>query len=128
MVAFVSKFLIFLCSKRSQKTQSCGSSSMTEIQPKKPGGTKGKLRCSQRSRIDVIACILENADESSKKTRLMCNCNLSHSQFSLYIDCLVEAGLLEVSVHEGGIEIYETTARGRSFMEDWKRIKGYCET
>jgi len=70
-----------------------------------------------------MACILENSNETSRKTRLIYRCNLSLSQFNLYKDCLVDAGLLRVSTRQDGVEIFETTKKGKAFLEDYERIK-----
>lgn len=82
-----------------------------------------KRRFLQRSRVDIIACILRNSNDTSRKTRLIYKCNLSLSQFNMYADCLIEGGLLERYATEGGAEIYETSARGKSFLKDYGRIK-----
>ena len=74
-----------------------------------------------------MACILENSNESSRKTRLIYRCNLSLAQFNLYKDCLVEAGLLKVSTREDGAEIFETTEKGKEFLRDYKRIKSVLD-
>jgi len=73
--------------------------------------------------VEIMACILENSNETSRKTRLIYRCNLSLSQFNLYRECLVEAGLLKVSKREDGVEIFETTKKGKNFLEDYKKIK-----
>lgn len=85
--------------------------------------TREKRRFLQRSRVDIIACILRNSNDTSRKTRLIYKCNLSLSQFNMYADCLIEGGLLERYATEGGAEIYETSARGKSFLKDYRRIK-----
>jgi predicted transcriptional regulator len=76
---------------------------------------------SQRSRIDIIACILKHAKDVSRKTRLIYGCNLSLSQFNKYALCLIESGLLDKNQLEG-IEFYETTDKGLIFLEDYVRI------
>ncbi|MEM2464987.1 MAG: winged helix-turn-helix domain-containing protein, partial [Candidatus Bathyarchaeia archaeon] len=58
---------------------------------------KNELQFQQRSRIDIIACILECSNKSARKTKLIYKCNLSFSQFNLYKNCLVKTGLLSVS-------------------------------
>lgn len=70
-----------------------------------------------------MACILSSSNDTSRKTRLIYKCNLSLSQFNMYAECLIEGGLLKKYVANGGAEIYETTARGRSFLRDYGRIK-----
>ena len=89
--------------------------------------SKGMSRFRQRSRIDIMACILENSNEGSRKTRLIYRCNLSLAQFNLYKDCLIEVGLLEASRLEDGTEVYETTEKGKKFLEDYRRIKGILD-
>ena len=82
-----------------------------------------KPRFLQRSRIDIIACILENSYDGSRKTRLIYGCNLSFSQLNRYIDCLVEAGLLKISRRENGKELFETTDMGKEFLGDYERVR-----
>ena len=84
---------------------------------------KDKRRFLQRSRVDIIACILKNSNATSRKTRLIYKCNLSLSQFNMYASCLIEGGLLKHYKAETGAEIYETSARGNSFLKDYGRIK-----
>jgi len=70
-----------------------------------------------------MACILENSSETSRKTRLIYRCNLSLPQFNLYRDYLFKVGLLKVSRREGGVEIFETTEKGKEFLIDYEKIK-----
>ncbi|MDH5794610.1 MAG: hypothetical protein OEZ24_00740 [Candidatus Bathyarchaeota archaeon] len=85
--------------------------------------TKDKRRFLQRSRVDIIACILRNSNDTSRKTRLIYKCNLSLSQFNMYAGCLIEGGLLKTYTTGNGAEIYETTVRGKTFLKDYGRIK-----
>ena len=85
--------------------------------------TKSKPRFSKRSRMDIIACILEKSNEGSRKTRLIYRCNLSLSLFNLYKEFLVETRLLKVSRREDGVRIFETTQKGKQFLEDYGKIK-----
>lgn len=78
---------------------------------------------SRRSRMDIMACILENSNESSRKTRLIYRCNLSLLQFNLYKNCLAEIGLLKASKREDGVEIFETTEKGKEFLKAYGKIK-----
>jgi len=84
---------------------------------------KNKFYFQQRSRIDIIACILKNSNGGARKTKLIYRCNLSFSQFNLYKDYLINAGLLKVSKNDEGAEIFETTKRGMEFLRDYKKIK-----
>jgi predicted transcriptional regulator len=87
---------------------------------------KIKAGFSQRSRVDIMACVLENSNSSSRKTRLIYRCNLSLSQFNMYADCLIEAELLEKHEREG-IEIFETTKKGKDFLRDYEKIRNVLE-
>ena len=42
----------------------------------------------QRSRMDIIACLLGNANSGSRKTRLIYKCNMSLTQFNAYEETL----------------------------------------
>ena len=77
--------------------------------------------------MDIMACILENSRESSRKTRLIYKCNLSLSVFNLYKEFLAETGLLKVSRREDGVEIFETTEKGEEFLKDYQEIKRLLE-
>jgi len=87
--------------------------------------TETKPRFLHRSRLDIMECILENSSEG--KTSLIYRCNVSLSQFDLFKDCLVEAGLLKVSKLENGVETFETTEKGNEFLSDYKHIKSILE-
>ncbi len=84
---------------------------------------KPKRRFLQRTRADIIACILQNSNETSRKTRLIYKCNLSLSQFNIYVDCLIDGGLLNRHVTESGTEFYETTGKGKGFLKDYEKIR-----
>jgi len=78
---------------------------------------------SKRSRMDVITSILEKSNRRASETRLLHMCDLSPSQLNPYRKFLVQTGLLEVSGQEQGIDIFETTDKGREFLRDYARVK-----
>ena len=80
-----------------------------------------------RSRIDIMACILENSNGCSTKTRLIDRCNLNPSNFDLYKNFLVETGLLNVSRRKDGVEIFETSEKCKEFLRDYAQIKSKYE-
>lgn len=82
----------------------------------------------QRSRIDIIACILKNASKGSRKTRMIYRCNLSLAQFKTYENCLIAGELLSRDTNETGIENYKTTEKGKEFLKDFARIKKILDT
>ena len=89
-------------------------------------GSKKKRRFSHRTKIDTMACILRDSNESSRKTKLISTCNLNSAQFDLFKNYLVEAGLL-VSTSEDGAEILETTEKGKEFLTDYHKIRSLLE-
>jgi predicted transcriptional regulator len=54
----------------------------------------------QRSRIDIMACILENSNDKSRKTRLR---------------------------RGDGVEIFGTTEKGKEFLSDYRKIKSVMD-
>jgi predicted transcriptional regulator len=86
-----------------------------------------KPRFSNRSRIEIITCILKNCNKRSGKTRLIFKCNLNLSQLDRYRNFLVEAGLINILSLEDGKEIFKTTEKGKEFLRDCARIKGVLD-
>ncbi|MCL5068556.1 MAG: winged helix-turn-helix domain-containing protein [Thaumarchaeota archaeon] len=60
-----------------------------------------------RSRIDIIAQILQTAMKGAPKSRLMCGAYLSYSQLQEYIEFMMQKELL---IHEDGI--YRLSPKG----------------
>jgi len=71
--------------------------------------------------------ILGDSDKSPKKARIARRCNLKASQFNLYRDYLVENEFLKALRREDGVEIFETTAKGREFLRKYRKIKSVLE-
>jgi len=79
-----------------------------------------------RSRIDIIACILEKATGKARKTHVMYSCNLSFRQFQVYLDLLTENGLItSQKAKESEIETLKTTNEGRAFLEAYRKLKAF---
>ena len=78
---------------------------------------------SKRSRMDVITSILEKSNRRASETLLLHTCDLSLPQFKIYREFLVQTGLLKVSGQEEGLDIFETTDKGRGFLRDYARVK-----
>ena len=87
-----------------------------------------RRRFIQRSRLDIIACILSNAETGSRKTRLIYQCNLSVSQFNKYATSLLEGALLETQVSGNKIVTYYTSPKGKEFLQDYQKIHMVLET
>lgn len=82
---------------------------------------------SHRSRIDIIATILRVAEGGAKKTHIMYKCNLSFRQLHIYLDFLVERGLLRSIAAKSGerndSSTYQTTGKGRAFIQAYRGIQ-----
>ena len=87
-----------------------------------------KSRFIQRSRLDIIACILSNAENGSRKTRLIYQCNLSVSQFNKYATSLLDGALLETKISGNRIVTYYTTPKGKDFLKDYQKIYTILKT
>lgn len=89
-----------------------------------------KLSLLHRSRVDIIANILHVSGEGAKKTHIMYQCNLSFRQLHAYLNLLIDRKLLrKVERKESSRrELYETTSKGRAFLQAYKRIKKLLAT
>jgi len=89
-----------------------------------------KLSLLNRSRIDIIANILGVSGEGAKKTHIMYRCNLSFRQLHAYLNLLVDRKLLRKVVRKESSrqELYETTSKGKAFLQAYKSIKALLAT
>jgi predicted transcriptional regulator len=71
-----------------------------------------------RSRVDIIAAMLEIAKEGSIKTRIMFGASLSFNQLKEYTTFLIELGLMERSE----VGLYRTTEKGLKFLHMYMEI------
>lgn len=74
-----------------------------------------------------MACILKKAVGGAKKTHIMYRCNLSHRQFQVYLDLLVESGLISLR-EESHMAFLETTDEGRVFIKSYRKLKNLLST
>jgi len=86
----------------------------------------GGLTSSHRSRIDIIAEILDAADGGATKTHIMYRCNLSFKQLETYLDLLLDKRLLK-RVPEGGKSSYtksfKITDKGQILLQAYQSLK-----
>lgn len=78
-----------------------------------------------RGRVDIIADILIEAAEGTKKTHVMYRCNLSFRQLQTYLDFLLYRGLLETLERRssGSSRLLRTTAKGQAFLRAYRNLK-----
>jgi predicted transcriptional regulator len=78
----------------------------------------------KRSDIDIIADILIEAKEDTLKTHIMYKCNLSHRQLGIYLNLLLETGLLKSHLNEeNNARYYEITSKGLEFLKIYSKLK-----
>ena len=71
-----------------------------------------------RSRVDIVAAVLEASKTGVNKTRIMNRANLSFSLLEKYLNAVVGAGFVRV---EGSS--YFLTGRGKEFLEHYGRFR-----
>lgn len=78
-----------------------------------------------RSRIQIVADILEVTKGGSRKTRIMYLGNLSFDLVKKYLDLLLNLGLLEAKNNDE--KTYHATEKGRRFLEEFSDFQGHLE-
>ena len=71
----------------------------------------------RRDRHEIIAEILKTAKDGKKKTYIMYEARLSHSQLKLYLKFLNQSGMI---ASENGV--YRTTTKGLSFVKELESV------
>jgi predicted transcriptional regulator len=86
-----------------------------------------KISLLHRSRIDIMANILQEANKGAKKTHVMYRCNLSFRQLNAYLEFLVEMGFLETitmkTENKEDAQLFKTTRKGRDLVEAYHNLK-----
>jgi len=77
-----------------------------------------------RTRVEILAKILQVASSNTLKTHIMYKANLSHRQLEKYLALLQEKGLLEQVVLEDGT-MYRATPNGHEFLKDYERLNSH---
>jgi predicted transcriptional regulator len=79
----------------------------------------------RRTRLDVIASILDACHYGTKKTHLMYLCNLSFKQLTEYLGLLLEANLL--SIQDDSQSLFRVSSKGKDFLKAYDGIKTMME-
>lgn len=80
------------------------------------------MRPSKRAWVDIIADILENAQEGENITSIMYMTRLSYGHMKEYLKMLTDGGLLAYE-HNDRIS-YRTTEKGFEYLETYRRLVG----
>ncbi|MDH5362712.1 MAG: winged helix-turn-helix domain-containing protein [Aigarchaeota archaeon] len=78
-----------------------------------------------RTRMEIVADILQVAVPGARKTHIMYGANLSFEQLEKYLKFLLRRGLLG---NEAGKGEYKTTKTGTSYLREFKEYHKYQET
>ena len=82
-----------------------------------------KVTGENRTRLNIIADILEVAMEEALKTHIMYRANLSHAQLTSYLNSLLELGFLAVVEYPTESRPrYKVTEKGLQFLKDYARL------
>ncbi|MFA5101969.1 MAG: winged helix-turn-helix domain-containing protein [Candidatus Thermoplasmatota archaeon] len=71
----------------------------------------------RRNEFEIIHQLLSFSLKGIKKTRLMYQTNMSYSQFTEYLSCLLEKGFLEPRKGNPHGTYFFTTEKGKTFLE-----------
>jgi predicted transcriptional regulator len=83
----------------------------------------GTVLFTNRSRMDIAACLLTKAAERTRKTRLIYGCNLSVGQFKVYARFLIRKGLLRRERGRDAKVYFVTTEKGLEFIAEYTKLK-----
>ena len=78
-----------------------------------------------RSRTEIVSMILEAANGSAKKTKIMYKAFLSYSQLREYLSVLIENNLLE---YLEGSQTYKKKKKGLNFLKMHNEIAELLQT
>jgi len=78
-----------------------------------------------RGYMEIIYSILESSKQGALKTHIMFRCNLNSRQLQLYVQFLVDKGLLvRERVPPSPKVEYRTSERGRKYMQAYETLVG----
>ena len=78
-----------------------------------------------RTRVEILANILQVASNRTLKTHIMYRANLSHRQLEKYLSFLEANGMLEHVLDEDEVTKYRVTQKGIDFLKDYERLSNY---
>jgi predicted transcriptional regulator len=71
----------------------------------------------RRSGLEIMCEILRQAAGGLKPTQIVYRCNLNFKRFQVYVEYLIDRGLLEVAESPGGSKTYRTTEKGMRLLK-----------
>jgi len=90
------------------------------------GSNEHAPKFGNRTRIEILADILDIAHNGALKTHIMYKANLSHRQLDKYLQFLVRQGMI-VEVRDGAYDrrIYRVAEKGVQFLKDYARLSAH---
>jgi predicted transcriptional regulator len=80
------------------------------------------VKMKNRSRYEVIAAILRSATKEETRTKIMYKAMLSNDQCKVYLDSLLQSGLMQ-EVNIGNKIVYRITHKGNKFLSYYDQMK-----
>jgi predicted transcriptional regulator len=80
------------------------------------------VKMKNRSRYEVIAAILRSASKEETRTKIMYKAMLSNDQCKIYLDSLLQSGLIQ-EVNSGNKMVYQITHKGNKFLSYYDQMK-----
>ena len=75
-----------------------------------------------RSRYEVIAAILKSAGRDETRTKIMYKAMLSNNQCKIYLDSLLNSGLIQGLNFENKT-VYRITQKGNKFLSYYEQLR-----
>jgi len=75
-----------------------------------------------RSRYEVIAAILKSSAKEETRTKIMYKAMLSNDQCKIYLDSLLNSGLIQ-EANNGSKLVYRITHKGNKFLSYYDQMK-----
>jgi predicted transcriptional regulator len=80
------------------------------------------VKMKNRSRYEVIAAILRSATKEETRTKIMYKAMLSNDQCKIYLDSLLQSGLIQ-EADIGNKIVYRITHKGNKFLSYYDQMK-----
>jgi len=81
-----------------------------------------------RTRIEILASILNVSHNGALKTHIMYKANLSHRQLEKYLGFLLDQGMVaKVTDEYYDATTYQITEKGIEFLRDYERLAAHLK-
>ena len=84
------------------------------------------INSGRRGHLEIIASILDACRYSTRKTRMISQCNLSYPQFMGYLDLLLKANLLLIENNRQSL-LFTVSGKGKDFLKAYSSVMTMLE-